>query len=214
MFVYRQDVVDRVSQLANRGFTEPAISRLTGVHRRTVHRWIAHPPNREPITEPLAILPRESIASYAYLLGLYLGDGWIGKVGRTCHLRISLDRRYPGIVQAASAAVGAVMPGHAVRVRHHPASNLDIVICCSMNWPLLFPQHGKGRKHKRHIYLADWQQEITREHPRLLLRGLIHSDGSRFVARQPRRNRVYRYSRYCFRNYSSDIISIFCEHLD
>ncbi len=46
-------------------------------------------------------------------------------------------------------------------------------------WPLLFPQAGPGKKHEREIKLADWQERIVREFPRQLIRGLIHSDGSR-----------------------------------
>ena len=47
-----------------------------------------------------------------------------------------------------------------------------------------------------------------------LIRGLIHSDGCRFVARQIRDGRAYRYPRYCFANRSADIIRILCQHLD
>lgn len=40
-------------------------------------------------------------ASYAYLLGLYLGDGWIVAMRRgTFSLRISLDQRYPGLIHS------------------------------------------------------------------------------------------------------------------
>jgi hypothetical protein len=51
--------------------------------------------------------------------------------------------------------------------------------------------------------------------PEALIRGLIHSDGSRFVARQRSRSRDkhYRYTRYAFSNRSGDIKRIFCEHL-
>jgi hypothetical protein len=46
-----------------------------------------------------------------------------------------------------------------------------------------------------------------------LIRGLIHSDGCRFVARQRGNGIVCLYPRYCFENKSSDIIGIVCEHL-
>jgi hypothetical protein len=55
---------------------------------------------------------------------------------------------------------------------------------------------------------------ITREHPGALLRGLIHSDGSRFIATQVVHHRTYRYARYDFANRSEGIKAIFCEHLD
>jgi hypothetical protein len=55
-------------------------------------------PKRTGRVEPLAheTLPPED---YAYLFGLYLGDGWIAAIGgRTFSLRISCDQRYPEII--------------------------------------------------------------------------------------------------------------------
>jgi len=48
--------------------------------------------------------------TYAYLLGLYLGDGCISKDPRKCKLRIVLDVRYPGIIDEASRAIAAMRP--------------------------------------------------------------------------------------------------------
>lgn len=67
--------------------------------------------------------------------------------------------------------------------------------------------------------LADWQREITHDHPEALLRGLIHSDGSRcinrFKTRLPRgRVAEYAYPRYFFTNVSDDIRGIFAEHCE
>jgi hypothetical protein len=67
--------------------------------------------------------------------------------------------------------------------------------------------------------LADWQLEITQEHPKSLLRGLIHSDGCRCVNRFKTKlpsGRVaeYAYPRYFFSNLSADIRAIFCEHCE
>ena len=73
---------------------------------------------------------------------------------------------------------------------------------------------GPGRKHLRPIRLEPWQLRITEREPRALLRGLIHSDGSRYVAAVHRRGRSYRYARYSFSNRSDDIKAIFCSHLD
>jgi hypothetical protein len=47
-----------------------------------------------------------------------------------------------------------------------------------------------------------------------LIRGLIHSDGCRYIANQRVGQRMYRYARYAFANRSEDIHRIFCEHLD
>jgi hypothetical protein len=86
-------------------------------------------------------------------------------------------------------------------------------------WPLAFPQHGPGKKHLRPIVLEDWQAKITHREPEALLRGLIHSDGSRCINRFKTKlpsGRVaeYAYPRYFFTNLSADIRGIFCEHCE
>jgi hypothetical protein len=42
----------------------------------------------------------------------------------------------------------------------------------------------------------------------------MHSDGSRFIARQRVGAKVYAYVRYAFANRSEDIKAIMCDHLD
>ena len=59
-----------------------------------------------------------------------------------------------------------------------------------------------------------WQREITRAHPQLLIRGLLHSDGCRFLNTVTHGSRRYAYPRYHFTNRSDDIKAILCEHLD
>ena len=56
-------------------------------------------------------------------------------------------------------------------------------------------------------------------HPKALIRGLIHSDGSRVINRfktllPSGRVAEYAYVRYFFTNYSADIQRILCEHCD
>ena len=85
----------------------------------------------------------------------------------------------------------------------------------SKHWPCLFPQHGPGVKHTRRIVLEPWQRWVAIErHPQLLLRGLIHSDGSRFANRVMVRGKQYEYSRYMFSNRSDDIRRIFSDACD
>ena len=154
--------------------------------------------------EPGDVPPR----AYAYLLGLYLGDGYICRSGRTWRLRISMDSRYPGIIEEARAAIGAVLVGSKASVQHIRNQNSVEVIGHSNSLPRLFPQHGPGPKHTRPIVLADWQREIVDRHTELFLRGLIHSDGCRVT------NSVwkgkYAYPRYFFTQVSTDIMELFC----
>jgi hypothetical protein len=152
-------------------------------------------------------------ASYAYLLGVYLGDGWIVAMRRgTFSLRISLDQRYPGIIGATANAIADVNPRSVVRVWDRVGCS--VVASYWKHWPIVLPQHGSGRKHERRIVLTSWQREIAAAYPRELVRGLIDSDGCRFVANQRVGAKTYRYSRYSFSNRSEDIKAIFCEHLD
>ena len=185
------------------------IGRELGVPRRTVAHWLrAREPARR-VAPPRALPPEP----YAYLLGLYLGDGYVSEAaGRSPILRIACDDAYPQIIAAARAAIGALVPERSW-VSRQPHARWVNVSCCSRWWPVLLPQHGRGRKHERRIVLTSWQRDITTAHPRALLRGLIHSDGCRFVANQRVGDKTYRYARYSFSNRSDDIKAIFCEHL-
>ena len=80
------------------------------------------------------------------------------------------------------------------------------VSCYSKQWPMLFPQHGPGKKHERPIVLAPWQEEAVKACPELCLRGLIHSDGCRNI----NTGTNWRNPRYSFSNRSDDIRGIFC----
>ena len=53
--------------------------------------------------------------------------------------------------------------------------------------------------------LADWQAALVEAHPELMLRGLIQSDGCRFM----NTGRSWRHPRYVFSNRSKDIREIF-----
>jgi hypothetical protein len=75
----------------------------------------------------------------------------------------------------------------------------------------LIPQHGPGHKHERPIILAHWQRRLVERYPEQLLRGLIHSDGCRFI-NTGRAN--WRWPRYGFANKSAGIRQIFCDGCD
>ncbi|MDQ7027020.1 MAG: hypothetical protein Q9P01_09515 [Anaerolineae bacterium] len=79
--------------------------------------------------------------------------------------------------------------------------------CYSQELPIIFPQHGAGRKHHRDITLEDWQQHIVNTFPLEFFRGLYHSDGSRSQNIVNGKN----YPRYLFANWSDDIRKLFTE---
>lgn len=146
-------------------------------------------------------------AAYSYLLGLYLGDGCISRSGRVWRLRVVLDNAYPNIIEECTNAMQTLLP-HKKAYRLARKGCLEVSMY-SKHWPCFFPQHGPGPKHLRQITLASWQETILIQHPRELLRGLIHSDGCRNVAND--RGRLS--PRYQFSNRSADIHKIFCDAL-
>jgi hypothetical protein len=99
-----------------------------------------------------------------------------------------------------------VMPANQVLVQKRPWNAVEIS-SNSKSWPLFFPQHGPGPKHKRKIELAPWQAWIVEQFPREFLRGLVHSDGCRVMNRVNGKD----YPRYFFDQVSDDIRRLFCD---
>jgi len=156
-------------------------------------------------------------AAYAYLLGLYLGDGTLTLGARSVYaLCLQCCDSWPGLIAAAKTALSAVMPASRVSCRHR--IGCTEVKSYSTHWPCLFPQHGPGRKHHRRIALEPWQQAITAKFPGPFVRGLFHSDGCRFTNRVRRPlvdgDRWYEYPRYMFTNESADILGLCGAALD
>lgn len=151
---------------------------------------------------------------YAYLLGLYLGDGCLFQHPRTWILKIAMDRRYPGILEECRAAIEAVSPTGGAAISYSPRDGSAIVYGYSSSWPDFFPQHGPGKKHHRPILLAPWQRDVVEEHTGSFLRGLIHSDGWRGVNRVLVKGRWYQYPRYQFSSRSDDIRHLFTDACD
>jgi hypothetical protein len=150
--------------------------------------------------------------SYAYLLGAYLGDGYLSAGGQ---LVIECDAAYPEIIEDSRATMILTSWRQYVGVLPNRVFNSIRVQCSWQGWFDAFPQHGRGRKHERPIVLADWQQAIVDECPWAFLRGLLHSDGcrtiNRFKTKLPSgRVAEYEYPRWFFSNVSADIRGLFC----
>lgn len=157
------------------------------------------------------------LAAYAYLLGVYLGDGHVAFPNGRASLRVYLDAAYPGIVDAVITAASSTLPGANVTSYQRRNRECVVVQASSPLWPAVFPQCGPGKKHERRIVLTEWQREITADNPDALIRGLIHSDGCRTVNRfsvdlPVGGRRQYEYVRYFFSNLSADIRAIFIYH--
>jgi hypothetical protein len=144
--------------------------------------------------------------AYAYVLGIYLGDGYIVRNKRIYFLRVFLDDRYPEIIDTCVQKIQILLPENKVNVLHSTRGNYVEVVSTYKFWPALLPQHGEGRKHEREVRLEDWQMQIVDRYPLETFRGLYHSDGSRF-------NNVVKgkaYPRYQFTNNAPGIIQLFC----
>ena len=108
---------DAVQRLIAAGMNDCGIARQTGIPRRTVCDWrycglkvrarVAAGSAACRIEHDfLALLPE----TYCYLLGLYLGDGCISQSQRVWHLRITLDKKYPKIIDRCCAAIDSLFP--------------------------------------------------------------------------------------------------------
>lgn len=205
--------VELVNELVAEGLNDCEISRRTGIPRRTILGW-RHGRAPKPRQDLRCSVCSHGVFegpedSYAYLLGMYLGDGCISAAPRTHVLRITLDGAYPAIVTECASSMAAVCPPKRARVDKTRSRAVTVVMCWK-HWPCLFPQHGPGRKHERSIYLSAWQEELVARNHESLIRGLVHSDGCRVVAN----DRGVASLRYHFDNLSEDIKRIYCRSLD
>lgn len=147
--MHPQETVDRARYLSAQG-------RVPGTDRRT--------------DCPRCYGTRLNEPAYAYLFGLYLGDGCLTRGRRQVFaLCIQCSEDWPGLLDAAKSAMAAVMPMSSVfSVKRQGCTEVKST---SKHWPCLFPQHGSGRKHDRTIELASWQQAIADRFPGQFARG-------------------------------------------
>lgn len=205
---------ETVKSLIAVGLNDCAIARLTGIPRPTVRDWRCRPQLRRQtvstsscgIDHDFSGIPAKA---YSYLLGLYLGDGCVSRCRLVWHLRVSLDRKYPDIIDRCRVAIDMLMPRQHASIYPQPKGCV-VVSHYSKHWPCLLPQHGPGRKHNRPIRLQPWQELLVNEATEDFIRGLIDSDGCRVVAN----DRGVRSVRYHFSNHSDDIRGLFCAALD
>lgn len=117
--------VVQVLDLHDAGLNQSQIARETGLARSTVKDWLAG-------RLPHSVKPDRSRCghggdclrdrlwfkrAYAYVLGMYLGDGCISELHRGVYsLRISLDRKYPEIVFECECHVRMICPDNRVSV--------------------------------------------------------------------------------------------------
>lgn len=218
---YPADIVRQAGELAELGTPVAAIARTLGSSRAAVREWIGQDlcellqrrthVHEGPLGEPCRDCPVRSHVPetiYAYLLGLYLGDGCLSLAPKGVYrLRVSCCDAYPHLMARCVTAMTEVIPQS--RAGKAASEGCTEVYSYSRHWICLFPQHGPGRKHERPIFFADWQQAIVCERPWAFIRGLLHADGCRVTNRVRVGGRDYSYPRYFFCNESNDILLLF-----
>jgi hypothetical protein len=191
-----KDEYQKVCELFGQGIKKSKIAEIMGLDRGTVRRWITTGftgKSSNDIIESL-ILKKED---YSYILGLYLGDGYINKTDRAYRLRICLDLKYNLLNDYAFERLKNLFPNNSVGSVH--SSGCIYLYVYNKHLPIMFPQHGSGRKHLRNIILENWQVNMIDWVE--LLRGLFHSDGSYYFDR----GKDY----FNFTNLSDNILNLF-----
>ncbi|MEA1902572.1 MAG: helix-turn-helix domain-containing protein [Actinomycetota bacterium] len=223
-----EEEYQKALRLIDEGVNDSAIGRELGIPRSTIRDW------RVGIQAELGGRTKSRSSgrtstcfrctggsvdeeAYSYLLGVYLGDGYLSPHPRGVYrLRISCDLKYPGIINEIATHIVIVRGTDAVGFTSR--TGCVEVYAYWKHWPCLFPQHGPGRKHERPIELVSWQRSIVDNHLKALIRGLIQSDGNRHINQVTRKlasgPKRYRYPRYMFTNASTDILEIFTDALD
>jgi hypothetical protein len=128
-----------VLELKAMGWTDRGVSAATGVPVNTIRSRRNHGLPRRGKRAPrvgdycrlcgqeehdFAALPRET---YSYLLGIYLGDGWLTANGPSWMLRVALDEAYPGIVVSCCDAIERLRGRRPTPRMHHSGSRCLIV---------------------------------------------------------------------------------------
>ena len=209
--MHPEEIRQRARDLLQRGLSINQTARSLGVSRASVRTW-----RDSPAPAPACPLPLTPGPAYAALFGFYLGDGCVSQLRRTTTLRVSCDITLPGIINDVTSVVREVHPERPVH--HVRAPGVIVVQSAWKHWPCLFPQHGPGRKHERHLGMQEWQWRIVEAFPADFLRGLFHSDGARVHNWASRTvdgvTRRHDYPRWQFVNASEEILGWCGDALD
>jgi len=212
--MYPQPTRTTALALLKSGMSLNKVSKSLGISRAAIRDWRDRPPRsaRPPTACPRCDSEEDTLgAAYAYLMGMYLGDGYLNMTHNGVYkLRVSCADKYPEIIRECADSIRAVRRRGVVAFL--PQTGCTAVSSYWKHWPCLFPQHGPGYKHQRPIVLEPWQRDIVERHPGSFARGLFHSDGCRItnwtthiIAGRVKR---YEYPRYFFSNESTDILAI------
>jgi hypothetical protein len=196
--MYDKQTRSAALDMIHSGLSLNAVSLRTGISRAALRSWRDQPAAVRQRRTCVRCQPEPGLpvppSAYAYVLGMYLGDGCISTYRKGVFgLRISCADAWPGVMNECKTAIKALRPGRSVSLPQRQGCTM--VTAYWKHWPCLFPQHGPGEKHTRPIALEPWQQQIVGEHTGAFLRGLFHSDGCRITnwTRRPVAGELKRY---------------------
>lgn len=199
--------VREILRLHNDGISQNKIHKILGFDRTTIRQILKDPEDYINKSIPEFDILNIDRKVYAFVLGVYLGDGYIVKTHRQNVFKISIycDAKYKNILEDISQSLEILFPNSkAMRIRH-TSDKCIAVYLYSSHLLKLFPQHGIGRKHERPIVLEDWQIDIINEFNEDFLKGLIYTDGCFYYSGK--------YERCNFTNKSMDIMNLCSESM-
>lgn len=195
--------VNEVLRLHKDGISQNKIHKILGFDRATIRQIVKNPTEYLFQSIPDFDIKHIDRKVYAFILGVYLGDGYIVKTHRqnVFKIRIFCDVKYKNILEEISESLEILFPNSKSLRRQHTSKNCIEIYLYSSHILKLFPQHGEGRKHQRPIVLEDWQKDIIDEYHIEFLKGLIYTDGSFYLSQN-------KYECCNFTNKSKDIIEL------
>lgn len=205
---------DQCIALKDQNYNNCQIAKMTNIPRETIKTWFKN--GFQPkfkLQERLLNTPiiieeflKNKEPEYAFILGFYLGDGYINgfKNRNTQKLRLYNDSKYPILNDLILKSLRSIFPNRKSYIYKQKQHNCCEISVYDPNLSIIFPQHGKGKKHERKIELNSLQENIVSNYPKEFLRGLLMSDGCRYVSNG--------YIMYQFTNKSKDLINIFIKY--
>lgn len=206
-----KELYEKAMTMLESGYRICDISRHLGINRNTIYNWQQKserviPKTKIPLYEfdvNTMFRCQKDKENYSYILGMYLGGGSINLVNYTYAIRSFLHTKYENAIKYTEKSFKEFF-NLKIRVIDRSSTtnqNRVEIMTFSKNLPIMFPQHGLGKKKNREIKLTEWQEEII--DTKMLVKGLIVSNGTIF------RNEETNSINIKFYNRSSDITDIF-----
>jgi hypothetical protein len=121
VFVFKRtsDETEIAKSFFGQGLSDYEIARRTNISRGTIQRRRTRVPRRINRKIEYAWRPAEPHI-YSYMLGIYLGDGYVARASAPSPvLEISLDPKYPKIVDECSSSIWRLVPERRRRGARH-----------------------------------------------------------------------------------------------